>query len=219
MRPNSFFWQLSVSYITLAILLVFANYSLHLNLIPFLVITGFSFLVLSFYFSRRIKNTFLQLEEVTNKIADGKFNSKLRVENPEELSSFVQSINKMSAQLKSKIENITNQKNELDAVLSCMNDGVIAVDTDIRIMSVNRAAVELLDIGENNIRGKLINEVARNSQLQNMIRNVFEKEEAFQEEVSLRKNSNKTLEVSGTALKNEANKVIGALFVLHDITE
>lgn len=188
-----------------------------------LVFAGFFIVLLAIAFSafisRRLSRPVEELKNTAARFAEGDLKHRATVSSPEELQSLGKAMNEMADQLKGKIETISNQKNELDVVLSSMKEGVIALDTNIRIMSVNRAALELLGISDKKIRGRLVSEVARNSELQELIRKVFEKEEGFQSEVTLRDNRNKILEINGSVLRDSTGLVMGALFVLHDVTE
>ncbi|MCB0334475.1 MAG: PAS domain-containing protein, partial [Bdellovibrionales bacterium] len=138
---------------------------------------------------------------------------------PEELSSHALAMSQMASKLQSEIQDLSNQKMKLDAVLSCMKEGVIALDKDGRIISVNKAALSLLDVTESRVRGRLIEEVARNSELHEHIRWVFEHGESFRTELVLRNKKNTVLELHGAVLRDPGEVIIGALFVLHDVTE
>ena len=54
--------------------------------------------------------------------------------------------NLMAAQLDRQIRTVTDQSNEREAMLSSMVEGMLAVDTDERMITVNRAAADLLGV-------------------------------------------------------------------------
>ena len=61
-----------------------------------------------------------------------------------EFASVAESLNTMAEQLDEEIRTLTRERNEREAVLASMIEGVIAVDADERIITVNEAAARLL---------------------------------------------------------------------------
>ena len=57
-----------------------------------------------------------------------------------------EALNIMAAQLDDRIRTVTAQRNEQEAILSSMVEGVIAVDSRETILSLNRTAAQLLDV-------------------------------------------------------------------------
>ena len=64
----------------------------------------------------------------------------------EEFAAVAESLNHMAEELDDQIGTLTRERNEREAVLSSMVEGVLAVDLDERIIAVNAAAAGLIDV-------------------------------------------------------------------------
>jgi two-component system phosphate regulon sensor histidine kinase PhoR len=140
------------------------------------------------------------------------------VEDSREVSDLADSMNWMAAQVDEKIRTIKRQKNEQQAVLASMVEGVIAVDSGEYILNMNRAAAELMHVDMEDVRGRSIREVIRNVELQRFVRNALTSDQPVESDIFLRENGQKFLQAHGTVLHDAGGNHIGALIVLHDVT-
>jgi two-component system phosphate regulon sensor histidine kinase PhoR len=69
----------------------------------------------------------------------------------------------MGGKLRNTINTLTEQRNRIDAVLSSMVEGVIALDNNEKIIAINDAAVCLFSLEEKPSTGTWIGEVLRNA--------------------------------------------------------
>src|SRR4030042_3179370 len=113
---------------------------------------------------------------------------------------------------------ITEQRNELETILSAMREGVLAVDADERMLTFNQATGALLGIDISTARGYTIQEVIRNADILRFISGVITGQGENEAEIILHGPARKFLQVSGTVLRDSGNRKIGALVVLNDIT-
>jgi len=68
-------------------------------------------------------------------------------------------------QLDEKIKTIDRQKNEQEAVLQSMAEGVIAINQNKQIITINKAAQKLLDLNSEKVEGMTIKEIVKYKQL------------------------------------------------------
>ncbi|MDP2643675.1 MAG: ATP-binding protein [Desulfobacterales bacterium] len=87
-----------------------------------------------------------------------------------ELASLAASLNHMAGQLEKKIETIVHQGSELEAVLSSMIEGVIAIDPEERVININEAARRMVGCGAAFIQGQLIFEQAAFNLIDNAVK-------------------------------------------------
>lgn len=131
-----------------------------------------------------------------------------------------------------EIERLRQDRETLQAILTSMTQGVIALDTDERVMSLNPAAVEMLETDLKWAAGRPIQEVLRSRGLQEFVSQTLEAgESATQSEITLPPNiqmvetaepgelTDRILIARGTGLCDGSGKRIGILVVLNDITE
>lgn len=173
---------------------------------------------ISLYVSRRISQPLEQMERGAQRFAGGDLAHRLLVPDSEELGGLADSLNQMAQQLGDRIRATTEQHNELEAVLASMREGLIAVDTEERILTLNLAAGSLLGIDISTAKGHTIQEMIRNADLQRFLGRVLMEQGLTEAEIILHGMETKFLQVSGTVLRDSGGRKIGALIVLNDIT-
>jgi len=174
--------------------------------------------VASLYVARRISQPIEEMKRGAQRFADGNFSRKLLVPDSEELGSLADVLNYMARQLDEKIRVITQQRNELETILSAMREGVLAVDSEERILTFNQAAGSFLGIDLSSAKGHAIQEVVRNADIQRFLSGVLTGKGSADGEIVLHGPENKFLQLNGTLLHDIDGKKIGALVVLNDIT-
>ena len=111
------------------------------------------------------------------------------------------------------------QRNELEAVLSSMKEGVLAVDNEGVIINVNQMAATLLganDAGQ--LRGKVVQEVVRKAGLLEFVETSLASTAPVEDSIRIFADEDRWLHVHGTMLQDARNQKIGTLIVLHDVT-
>ena len=103
------------------------------------------------------------------RFADGDFSHKLTVPRTKEFAEVAESLNSMAEQIDQEIRALTRERNEREAVLVSMVEGVIAVDTDEHVIALNQAAASLLGADRAAAVGRSIQEIARNPELQRAV--------------------------------------------------
>ena len=161
-----------------------------------------------------------EMRHGAQRFASGDLNHRLAIPNNREIASLAESMNRMASELDRRIETITTQRNEQQAILSSMTEGVLAVDVHNHCLSLNKAAAKMLQIVVPDPCGRTIPEIVRNHDLQEFIRRSMENPEPEQTHIVLHEaGGERHLQIHGTALRNGQEKRIGTLIVLNDITE
>ena len=136
-----------------------------------------------------------------------------------EVRALSESMNRMARQLEERFNTILQQRNEQNAVLSSMLEAVIVVDTNEKIVGINKAASKLFNIRSQDAAGKSIQEVIRNIQLQAMVREILASDTAVVDEVVVNKSGSEFfLQTNGVKLFNNTGECFGALMVMNDVT-
>ncbi len=130
-----------------------------------------------------------------------------------------ETLNKMAADLKDKLDMVVRQRNERDAILSSMVEGVLAIDTDERLLRMNDAAARLLGVDVARVEGRSLPEIVRSIDLHKLVAAVISTQQPVEGEVVLRDRQPRFLHVHGTVLRDTPEGHNGALLVLHDITD
>ena len=174
--------------------------------------------ILSLVVSRRISRPIEEIKMGAESFARGEFQRRLPDSNSEEIGSLSETMNQMAMELHERINTIMRQRNELEAVLSSMIEGVIAVDMEEHIISMNNAAGRMFGSNPSEVQNLSIQEVVRNTVLQQFIANALSCREPVEKEIVLYSDGERFLNGHGTILRDAGGKQIGALIVLNDVT-
>ena len=130
------------------------------------LIVALAVALLGFLVSSQISGRMRAIERGAARFAAGDFSHKIHVSAPDEIGEVALGLNAMGRRLSETIQTITEERNEREAVLSGMTEGVLAVDGQERVITVNAAAARLLDVEPEDAKGRSIQEVVRNPELQ-----------------------------------------------------
>ncbi len=176
------------------------------------------FAIISFFAARSVTRPLEQIRYGAQRYAAGELEHKLPASSVREIGGLAEAMNTMAQQLHERIQSIVRQRNEQEAVLSSMVEGVLAVDTDEYLIGLNRAAAHMLQIAPEEVKGRTIHEIVRNPALIEFIGRVLSTRESAESEIVLRERGPRYLQVHGTILRDAEGNGIGVLVVLNDVT-
>ena len=110
---------------------------------------------LSMYAARRITVPIKALAEATGKLAEGDYGSRVEITAADEVGRLIESFNQMSLQLADQRQALTQANQYLSTVLESVSAGIIAFSDDLRLLSINRAALQMLQIDEPAVQSPL----------------------------------------------------------------
>ncbi|MCD4763831.1 MAG: cell wall metabolism sensor histidine kinase WalK [Desulfobacterales bacterium] len=172
----------------------------------------------SLFISKRISRPIEEMKKGAEQFARGDLAYRMPAPDTEEMRGLAEALNQMAAQLNDRIKTAIKQRNELEAVLSSMEEGVIAVDPDEIIISINQSAASMFKSRSSDLEQRSIQEVIRNSELQKIIKKAISSGEHSEGDVVLFQDEEIILNVQTTSLLDEGEDFIGILVVLNDVT-
>jgi two-component system, OmpR family, phosphate regulon sensor histidine kinase PhoR len=168
---------------------------------------------------RNITTPLRNMSSAAMRFAEGDFSRRLPTQQTIELNQLTESLNIMSERLSSTLSTISEQRNEQQAVLSSMDEGVLAIDRKERIIHLNRAAGDILNIEYEQIKRPMVQQVIRFANLLEFIKAVLSSRTPISRDLNLMGKAGKKIQAHGTALKNDDGDTIGALIILRDVTQ
>jgi two-component system phosphate regulon sensor histidine kinase PhoR len=169
--------------------------------------------------SARIATPMRHIQEGARRLAAGDLSQRLVVPRTEEIAGIAASLNEMARELDETIRSITRERNEREAVLESMVEGVLAVDTDHRVIAVNPAAARLLGIDAEAVRDQAIEEVTRNPELQQAVDAALDGRGPVEVDLALHvAGRDRFVQANGALLHATGGEVVGAVVVLNDVT-
>ena len=175
--------------------------------------------LLSLFVSRRISKPLERIKQGAERFAAGDFSYRLHSLGSAEVGALAETMNQMAAQLEERLQTVSKERNQREAVLSSMVEGVLAVDTDGHIISLNKAASQFFNVFQpETAPGRSIEEVFRNVKLQRFVAEVLEGQETRECELVVQNNQTYYLQARGTNLLGMQNRRIGAVVVFNDVS-
>ncbi len=169
--------------------------------------------------SRRLSRPLEEMRAGAERYAQGHLEHRLPVPRSFEMFRLAEAMNQMAAQLEARMRETIRERNEREAILSSMVEGVLAVDTSERIIILNEAAARLFDVTVEDAHGRSIQEVVRNMEIQRHVSRTLKQQESVEANVALTGRQERYLQLHATVLRDAQGESIGALIVLNDITQ
>jgi two-component system phosphate regulon sensor histidine kinase PhoR len=176
-------------------------------------------LAVTFVISRQYGRKMQALKQGAARLAQGELAHRLAIPDSEELAGLAESLNRMASQLESRLQTVVSQRNQLEAVLSSMLEGVIAVNREERIISINMAAARWFDIDPEKVRGQSIPEAIRNLAIQKFVTRSFKSRTPLEEDVTVYRSGECILNLKSAPLLDVGPEPIGMLIVFSDVTQ
>ncbi|MHB1393983.1 MAG: two-component system histidine kinase PnpS [Clostridia bacterium] len=163
------------------------------------------------------------IKEITyaaSRIARGDFRKRINITGRDEIGILADSINDMASKLNDTIISLQDKNIKLEAIMSSVVNGIIAIDSSERVLFINHAAERLLNISERDIEGKHLLQVVRNNSIDNYLKTILQNKEFFDTEITIDNPSEKVLKFYTNPIKQTDKSDIGGIIItLQDITE
>ncbi|MFQ5673696.1 MAG: ATP-binding protein [Nitrospinales bacterium] len=170
------------------------------------------------FVTRRVTRSLEEIRRGAEQFADGDLAHKVAIPDSAEIGGLAEALNRMAAELNGKIQTATTQRNEKEAILSSMTEGVLAVDAEERIISLNSAAARLMGVHPRESRGRHVWDVVRNISLQKFISRTLASRNMADDDIILSFDGERFIQVRGALLRGAGDRGIGVLVVLNDVT-
>ena len=179
--------------------------------------------LITFTVSRKITRPLEKMRVSAERFADGKPAKEITLLDEQnislEVADLATALNRMAGQLNDRLQTVTEQRNQLEAVFSSMTEAVLVVDREEKVLGINRAASRLLNISTTTAKDKPILEILRNSELLHFVHRCLASPERLEDEMVLREASGEIfVQAYGTLLRDATDHTVGALIVLNDVT-
>ncbi|OGG54902.1 MAG: hypothetical protein A3F84_27245 [Candidatus Handelsmanbacteria bacterium RIFCSPLOWO2_12_FULL_64_10] len=176
-------------------------------------------LVLCYGASYVISRPIRTMTSVARDMARGDFSARAYAPSSDELDSLARALNEMSSQLKARIDQITEEKSLLEAVLASATEGILVTDERGSVLSANAALRDLFQAPPSSpVVGRPSIEVVRNPDVQDAIERTLRSGEETVREVALLSPAERRLEAHFNPIRLH-DAVIGSVGIFYDVTE
>ena len=137
--------------------------------------------------------------------------------NIKELASLSFSFNKMAKEIDRRIKIIRKEKNDKDSILTSLQDGLVTLDNEYNIITINETAKDYLNILDPKPAGKKINTLVKKKRVLALIKKTKNKVEKQQAEITIKQKKKRYFIFNGTPLL-KGKELSGVLVLITDIT-
>lgn len=162
--------------------------------------------------SRVLSRTLTELVRRARAMARGE-GGKLAIPDDEALGGLAGSINELGVGLERTVRDLARQRDLQRTVLEGLHDAVIALDGELRIITANRAAIQMLSLPENP-DGLALIEAARYPALLSLVRKRRVEAQTHEVEIELTRPTRRRVLATAHPLGGQ-----GCVLVLRDVTE
>ncbi|NPA25441.1 MAG: cell wall metabolism sensor histidine kinase WalK [Deltaproteobacteria bacterium] len=185
-----------------------------------IAVVAFLVLVSAFFMSRWFIRPLVSMTTMAEAMAAGDFSRRVNLKRRDEIGRLAESFNQMAENSRRRIETIAFDREKLDTILSGMSEGVVAVDRKERIIHLNRAAAELLDLDTETCCGRPLWETVRRPELREAIEAAGRSEEGIRKNLTFAHGSReRTIELHAAPLRAADGSNLGCVIVMLDISE
>ncbi|MBM7555449.1 two-component system histidine kinase PnpS [Halanaerobacter jeridensis] len=181
------------------------------------IITFFISIILSLKFASNITEPIEKMTNIVERISEGSLDQKIKIDTKDEIGQLAKMFNQMVNRVKEKVEQISNEKSKIEAIVGSIGDGVIAVNLNKEVLLINLAARDIFNVEEDVIGKSLIN-ITKNHKLEELIDEALSKSESLTEEIELLLPEERTFRIRLAPIIRE-EKAIGVVISLRDITD
>jgi two-component system, NtrC family, nitrogen regulation sensor histidine kinase NtrY len=204
-------------------------YLLMLIFITLLLVFAASWI--GFHLAKSITVPVEKLANATREVSKGNLDIKVQDPASDELGMFIDSFNKMISDLRESRENIEQKTSELqsgkqyiETVLNDIATGVITIDSNNKITTINPSALKMLSLESKNLIGKnykeVLNDLKYKEIIQNIERAIVNKYQISDKEITISFNGqNTTLSLTISHIEQGKKENSGLIIVLDDLTQ
>jgi PAS domain S-box-containing protein len=197
-----------------------------LSLLTFLLIFAASWI--AFHLGRNLTQPIRALAEASGEIARGNLAYRIDVPAEDELALLVTAFNQMAGELQGNQAKLNERRNYIETVLQSLSTGVVSLDENNQITTINAAAIEMLlldsEATENGFLAEIVSADDRLI-LEKLLVRARRIGNASEQTVLLRHNENGSaneslpVALTATALRETSGKTVGAVLVIEDLSE
>ncbi|MDF2803520.1 MAG: sensor histidine kinase [Anaerocolumna sp.] len=176
-------------------------------------------IILAAFFTGLLTRPISEVAMAAGKISKGEYNIKIYTRDKSIVGKLASSFNVMAANLKSTIENLTRRNAELEAMLSSMAAGVVAVSDSSEILFYNKAFKEFVNFPKDELQGISLYNVIRNSAVFEAIDEVKGNNTSIVKVGMITNKNIQYIRVTATPLGQEGEQIFGVLLIIEDITK
>jgi len=177
-------------------------------------------LLAGLYLAWRKSESLETITQITEAIAEGDFERRVAESGALGMKRLAEAINQMARNSARRVSILTADRNRLATIFTGMVEGVIDVDEKQNIVHINDAAAVLLGVNRERCMGKPAWQEIRNQKITLALDEALQQRSVIKARVDFpREHDQLVIDIYVASLSDDQGAPIGAVLVLHDVTE
>jgi len=182
-------------------------------------VTAFMIAVgLSIWLAGSLTKPLLDMATAARQLAAGNHSVHIQTSSHDEVGVLANTLNHMTDELQSKMEELSEDRSQLLAMLTSMVEGVMVLDYRGRVLQVNPALERMFGVTRAETRGRQFSELFRHPELTRLVSNVLASRVGEEDEIVLAP-SGRCLHIEASVAGGQRENEACVVLVFHDITE
>jgi two-component system, OmpR family, phosphate regulon sensor histidine kinase PhoR len=161
-----------------------------------------------------------EITQITEAIAQGDFERRVAESKAVGMKRLADAINQMARNSARRVSLLTSDRNRLATVFTGMVEGVIDVDQKQNTIHINEAAAAMLGVEREKCIGKPVWHVTRHQKITQALDEALRQRSVIKTQVDYPLDNNQlVMDIYVASLSDDQGEAIGAVVVLHNITE
>jgi len=167
--------------------------------------------------AHRITSPISEMTEVAEALGEGDYSRRVESRPGDEIGVLGDTMNRLADELTRRIAGLGHERAQLEAMVAGMQEGVLAVDHEGRVVFCNQAVRRLLDVDDEIIEGQTLLDLAPVPELHELLTAADERQTPGRRELTVRGRAGDIV-MDARATPFEADEEGGVVVVLYDIT-
>ncbi len=177
-------------------------------------------IVLGYLVAGSITGPINQLTVKALKMAKGDFRQRVNIKSDDEIGQLASMFNYLTQKLDTTLIEMSSEKSKLNAIISHMADGLVAIDGKGSIIHYNPSFLSMLSISDLDIAGKSYDNIIKKYSKDLQYGSIVSKElPKNKQSISFTTDKKRIVKASPAFFRDESGKTSGAIVVFQDITE
>jgi len=206
-----YFWHMALSHFVFALIAILFGASFWLLPVA---------LVAAGYLAWRRTLAMEHLTQAAEAIALGDFERRVPEQHTPGIKRLADAVNQMARTSARRVSVLTSDRNRLATIFAGMVEGVIDIDEKQNIIHINEAAAVLLGLDRDHCPGKPVWQEIRNQKITQSIDDAIRYRNVIKARIDFpRQGEQLVIDIYVASLSDDQGESIGAVLVLHDVTE
>lgn len=173
---------------------------------------------ISLYFSFQISSPLTVMKNGATRFAEGDLNQLIEIHGAQDFEVLANAMNHMAEQLNERIHHEVQNRSQLEAILSSMVEGVIAIDRNKEVISINHTATQWLEVPDSHAKPKEILKHIKQPEFIEFVHAALRSNEPVEQEFELGTYNVRFVQAQSSTLRDSNGEIDGTVIVMHDVT-